>query len=268
MPPRASSSGFFGTTPVFRRAEFAKACRRHPSDRAVTELLKYHLHVGNIRRIARGVFASIPKGTASETATVDRLLAASRLRLGAVIAYRSALELYGCATARTHEVQLIARGEPGLVQTSDFACRFVSPPSHHSSTEGITTVERQGLAVNVTTFERTLVDLFDRYDLAGGADDLFQSLDLVVERESHLDIDALIEYAQQRGNAAAAGALGYWLEQERHRLGITDASRQAFRALAPRHARYALGAAPGQGRAATGWNVILPTTIVERYLDD
>lgn len=268
MPPRPSSSGFFGTTPIFRRAEFAKACRRHPGDRAVTELLKYHLRVGNIRRIARGVFASVPKGIASKTATVDRLLAASRLRLGAVIAYQSALELYGCATAGTAEVQMIARGEPGLVQTGDFACRFVSPPRHHSSTEGVTTIERQGLAVNVTTIERTLVDLFDRYDLAGGADDLFQSLDLVMEREGRLDIDALIEYARRRGNAAAAGALGYWLDQERHRLEVADASLQDLRALAPRHVRYALGATPGRGRAATGWKVILPAAIVERYLDD
>jgi predicted transcriptional regulator of viral defense system len=266
--PRPSSSGFFGATPVFTRAEFANACRHQPSDRAVTELLKYHLRVGNIRRIARGVFASIPKGIVSKTATVDRLLAASRLRAGAVIAYRSALELHGSATACTSEVQVIASGEPGLVQTSDFACRFISPPSQHSPTEGVTTVERQGLAVNVTTLERTLVDLFDRYDLAGGADNLFQSLDLVVERQTCLDVDALIKYAQQRGNAAAAGTLGYWLEQERHPLGITNAARQAFQALAPRHARYALGAAPGHGRAATGWNVILPTTIVERYLDD
>lgn len=268
MPPRPSSSGFLGATPVFRRTEFAKACRRHPSDRAVTELLKYHLRVGNIRRIARGVFASIPKGSASETATLDRFLVASRLRLSAVIAYRSALELHGCAPTPTSEVQLIARGEPGLVAIADFVCRFVSPPSHHSSTEGVTTIDRQGLAINATTVERTLLDLFDRYDLAGGADDLFQSLDLVVAREVRLDIDALIEYARQRGNAAAAGALGYWLDQERHRLGITDASLQDLRALAPRHARYALGAAPGHGRAATGWNVLLPIAIVERYLDD
>lgn len=201
-------------------------------------------------------------------ASLDRFLAASRMRLGAVIAYRSALELHGCAATPTSEVQLIARGEPGLVQTADFACRFVSPPCHHSSTEGVTAIDRQGLTIDVTTLERTLWDVFDRYDLAGGADDLFQSLDLLVEREARLDIDALIEYAQQRRNAAAAGALGYWLEQERHRLGITEASRQAFRALAPRHARYALGAAPGQGRAAAGWNVILPIAIVERYLDD
>lgn len=245
---------------MFRRTEFANACGRHPGDRAVTELLKYHLRAGNIRRIARGVFASV--------ATIDRYLAASRLRSGAVIAYQSALELHGCAATRTNEVQVISRGEPGLVETVDFACRFVSPPGHHSPGDGVTTIDRQGLAVNVTTFERTLVDLFDRYDLAGGAEELFRSLDVVVERQVPLDIEALVDFARQLGKATAAAALGYWLDREQHRLGATAVALEDLRSLAPRHARYALGATPGHGRAASGWNVILPAATVERYLDD
>lgn len=102
---------------MFGRAEFAEAFGRHPGDRAVTELLKYHVRTGNIRRIARGVFASVPKGTLGPPGNADRFLAASRLRIGAVIAYRSALELHGCAVMPTNEVQLIAPGEPGLVET-------------------------------------------------------------------------------------------------------------------------------------------------------
>jgi len=266
--PAPSSSAFFAATPVFRRAEFAKACGRRPGDRAVTELLKYHLRVGNVRRIARGVFASVPKGTRPGVGTVDRFLAASRLRIGAVVAYRSALELHGYTITPTEEVQLIARGEPGVIETADFACRFISAPGNHSPNEGVTTIDRQHLPVNVTTFERTLVDLFDRYDLAGGAEDLFQCLDLVVEREAPLDFDALIGFAKRRRNAAAAGSLGYWLDRERHRLAVTDAALEDFRFLAPRHPRYALGAMPGHGLAATGWGVILPRDIIERYFDD
>lgn len=254
--------------PVFGRIEFAKAFGRLPGDRAVTELLKYHLRVGNIRRIARGVFASVPKGTRPGTETADRFLAASRLRIGAVVAYRSALELHGCAITPTNEVQLIAPGEPGLVVTSDFACRLVSRPRHYSPGEGVTTVDRQTLPVNVTTLERTLVDLFDRYDLAGGAEDLFQSLDIVVDREAPLDIATLLEFAKRLGNATAVGALGHWLDRERHLLGVPAAALEDLRSLAPRHVRYALGASPGHGRAATGWNVILPAAIVERYFED
>lgn len=214
------------------------------------------------------MFASVPKGTRPGTGTVDRFLAASRLRIGAVVAYRSALELHGYTTTGMKEVQLIARGEPGLVETADVACRFISDPGNHSPSEGVTTVDREHLPVNVTTFERTLVDLFDRYDLAGGAEDLFQCLDLVVEREAPLDLAALTGFAKRRSNAAAAGSLGYWLDRERHRLAVTDAALDDLRSLAPRHPRYALGATPGRGLAATGWNVILPRDIVERYFDD
>jgi len=266
--------------PVFRRDEFAKAFGRQTGDRAVTDLLKYHLRTGNICRIARGVFASVPKGLALTSAQaaqaaqaapiVDRLLAASRLRIGAVIAYRSALELHGYdhTPTGTNEVQLIARGEPGLVETVDFACRFVTPPGHHSLGGGLTTMDRQGLPVSVTTLERTLVDLFDRYDLAGGAADLFQSLDVVVEREASLDVEALVDFARQLNNASAAAALGYWLDRERNRFGVKSAAVLDLRALAPRQPRYALGATPGHGLAATGWNVILPVRIIERYYDD
>lgn len=268
MRRHPSPSAFFGATPVFGRAEFAQAVRRHPSDRAITELLKYHLSAGNIRRIARGVFASVPKGALAVTGNVDRFLAASRLRIGAVIAYRSALELHGYAQTGTNEVQLIARGEPGLITTSAFACRFVTPPRHHSPTEGMTTVDRQGVAITATTLERTLVDVFDRYDLAGGAEHLFRSLDLVAEREDPLDLDALVEFASRCGNATAAAALGFWLDRERPRLGVPDAVIENLRSLAPRHTRYALGATPGQGRAATGWHVILPADIVARYFDN
>jgi predicted transcriptional regulator of viral defense system len=259
-----SSRAFFSAAPVFRRDEFAAAFRRETGDRAVTELLKYHLRAGNIRRIARGLFAS------AATPTVDRILAASRLRTGAVISYRSALELYGCGSPpnETSEIQLIASGEPGLVETMNFTCRFVSPPGHHSPSEGLTTIDRQGLAVSVTTLERTLVDLFDRYDLAGGAEALFRSLDVVVQREDPLDIEALVDFARQLNNASAAAALGYWLDRERNRFGVKSAAVLDLHSLAPRHPRYALGAKPGRGRAATGWNVILPADIVERYFDD
>ncbi len=132
----------------------------------------------------------------------------------------------------------------------------------------MTTIERQGLAVDVTTLERTLVDLFDRYDLAGGAEDLFRSLDLILERDTPLDIDALTSSARHLSSAAAVGALGFWLNQESCRLGVDDAVLEDLRLLAPRHSRYALGAIPGSGRAATGWNVILPSDIVERYFED
>ena len=67
-------------------------------------------------------------------------------------------------------------------------------------------LDRLGLQVAVITIERTIVDLFDRYDLASGAEELSNSLDFVV----WVDTTALIRYARTFGNASAAGALGSW----------------------------------------------------------
>ena len=126
--PRLISAPFFSANPVFRRAEYAAAVGRRPQDRVVTAMLAQHLQAGNIRRIARGVFASVPKHADAATWSVDRFLAASRLRQCCTIAYHSALELQGYAYTEGHDVQVIAQGEPGLFEAAGFACRFVRPP--------------------------------------------------------------------------------------------------------------------------------------------
>ena len=229
-------------------------------------MLAQHLQAGNIRRVARGVFASVPKHADAGKWSVDRFLAASRLRRGGVIAYHSALELHGYAYTEGHDVQVIARGEPGMFEAAGFNCRFIKPPRGLSQqdgtlTDGVTAVDRLGLEVSVTTVERTIVDTFDRNDLAGGAEELFNSLDLV----ARVDASALFGFARSLGNATAAGALGFWLERERERLGIADNALENLRMLKPTRARYALGAKSGEGRMARGWNVILPIDIVERH---
>lgn len=261
---RLVSAPFFSARPVFDRAEYAAAVGRRPDDKVVTAMLTQHLQAGNIKRIARGVFASVPKHADSTKWSVDRFLAASRLRRGGVIAYHSALELHGCAYTEGREVQVIAPGEPGVVETADFSCRFVKPPRGIASKngrlmDGVAVVDRMGLDVCVTTIERTIADLFDRYDLAGGAEELFNSLDLV----ARVDTAALVRHARALSNATAAGALGYWLEREQDRLGVESAVLKKLHALAPRQARYALAAKPGEGRTATGWNVILPVEVIE-----
>ena len=91
-------------------------------------MLAQHLRAGNLRRIARGVFASVPKHADAATWSVDHFLAASRLRHRGAIAYHSALELHGCAYTDGHDVQVIAHGEPGMFEAVGFACRFVRPP--------------------------------------------------------------------------------------------------------------------------------------------
>ncbi|MDE0419109.1 MAG: hypothetical protein OXI95_19550 [bacterium] len=261
--PRLVSAPFFSANPVFRRPEYAAAVGRRSEDKVVTAMLAQHLRAGNIRRIARGVFASVPKHADAATWSVDRFLAASRLRLGGTIAYHSALELHGYAYTEGHDVQVIAEGEPGMFEAAGFACRFVRPPRGFAPSDGVTAVDRLGQEVRVTTIERTIADLFDRYDLAGGAEEFFSSLDLVVR----IDALALVRHVRALGKATAAGAMGFWLEREQSRLGVPDAALEDLRTLMPAQPRYALGTRPGEGKTATDWNVILPVDVIERRFE-
>ena len=47
-----------------------------------------------------------------------------------------------------------------------------------------------------------------------------------------------------------------------------DAALDALREMAPKQARYALGAHPGAGKLVRDWNVILPRVVVEPYREE
>lgn len=251
--PRQRSAPFFSDTPVFDRADYARAVGREASDRVVTSMLNQHLKAGNIRRVARGVFAAVPKHASAETWSVDRFLAASRLRRGGVIAYHAALELHGYAYSEGYDVQVAAPGQPGLLKATTFTCRFVKPPIPFAPADTVA-IDRLGQAVTATTLECTLADLFDRPDLAGGGDELSQSLALI----GRLDAAKLTDRLRRLGNATAAGAAGWWLETHRERLAVPTSVLETLRGLAPKQNRYGLGAKPGAGHVASGWRVILP----------
>lgn len=257
--PRNLSAPFFSATPVFTRDEYARAVGRVSKDKTVTAMLAQHVRAGNIKRLTRGVYASVPKHADPETWWVDRFVVASKLRPGAVIGYHSALELHGFAYSSEFDVQVITAGELGVLETSDFTCRFVRP-SAPLGPDSLVALDRIGQPVSATTLERTIADLFDRLDLAGGAEELLNSLDLV----GRINVDRLISHLGANGNATAAGAAGWWLERRRETLRVPDAALESVRVLAPRQARYALGAATGEGRAAPGWGVILPRAVVDR----
>jgi predicted transcriptional regulator of viral defense system len=222
-------------------------------------MLAQHLKAGNIKRMSRGVFASVPPHGEAMTWAVDRFLVASRLRRDAIIAYHSALELHGCAYTDMPDVQALSDQAPAVIETPDFACRFVRVPAGFERPRDITTIDRAGLTVKLTSLERTIVDCFDRPDLAGGGEELMNSLALV----ARVRTGQLVQQAEALGNASACGALGWWLEREQARLGVPVAALTALRQLKSKHAQYVLGAKPGAARSVAEWSILVPAELAD-----
>ncbi|TPI45073.1 transcriptional regulator [Mesorhizobium sp. B2-9-1] len=236
----------------------------HPAGGAnVTSLLRYHLRAGNIKRVSREVFAAVPAHLTADRMVIDRFAAASRLRPDGVLGFHSGLELHGIAYSEFNEVQLISAGRTERVELSFGACRFVTPPKTLAATGKAdyltTTMDRQGVTVRVTAVERTIVDVLHRPELAGGAEEVLKSLDLV----RYLDPAKVADYVELLDNSSLASVCGWWLEKRQRALGVTDDVLLRLRARLPRSKHYALGAEPGHAVLVQPWRVLLPTQAVD-----
>jgi predicted transcriptional regulator of viral defense system len=264
MQPRPhKTASFLSEHPVFTRAEFAAAFGHPASAANVTSLLRHHLRAGNIKRVSREVFAAVPAHLAADRMVIDRFAAASKLRADGVLGFHSALELHGIAYSEFNEVQLISAGRTEVVELPFGACRFVTPPKAlveaGKADYLTTTMDRQGVAVRVTAVERTLVDVLHRPELAGGAEEVLKSLDLV----RYLDPGKVANYVELLDNRSIASVSGWWLEKRRDALGVTGEVLARLRARLPRSKHYALGAQSGHAVLVEPWRVLLPPRAVD-----
>jgi len=257
------TASFLSAHPVFTRTEFAAAFGHSASAANVTSLLRHHLRAGNIKRVSREVFAAVPAHLAVDRMVIERFAAASKLRTDGVLGFHSALELHGIAYSEFSEVQLVSAGRTELVELPFGACRFVTPPKAlvmaGKADYLTTTIDRQGVAVRVTTVERTTVDVLHRPELAGGVEEVLKSLDLV----RYLDPAKVADYVELLDNRSIASVSGWWLERRRDALGVTDDVLVRLRARLPRSKHYALGAQSGHAVLVEPWRVLLPREAVD-----
>jgi predicted transcriptional regulator of viral defense system len=114
------------------------------------------------------------------------------------------------------------------------------------------------LPCRVTTLERTLVDVLDRPDLAGGLEEGWRSLAGV----PLFDLEAVLGYVRLRGQANLAAKVGFFLERRQEALGVRDEALARLRRLRPAQPQY-LDRRRG-GRLAPGWNLIVPAPVLSR----
>ena len=222
---------FLARHPVFRRNEIEAALAKdYSSDRGTANArLAYHVRTGNILQIQRGLYATVPVGTDPASFIPDPWLVASRLADDAVIAYHSAFQFHGRAyTVNNQYLFLSGRA----IRPREFGgCRFRRvpfPSALHGRDEAqfaITTVDRQGLDVQVTSLERSLVDLLDRPDLGGGWEEIWRSAESV----EYYDVRQVVDYALLLRNATTAAKVGLFLEQHREQLMVGESQLERLR---------------------------------------
>lgn len=225
-------------------------------------LIGYYVRTHRLVRIRRGLYAVVPPGADPATFQVDPHLVAAQAAPDATLGYHTALEFHGKAHAPFHEFYFLSATQrrPFSFRSNRFR-PIVYPKALrerrkvHDATKSVC---RDGVQVRVCTLERTLVDVLDRPDLAGGWEELWHSVTSI----EFFDLDVVVSYALLLGNATTVAKVGFFLEQHRERLMVEDSHLGRLRKHCPRQPHY-LDRDDRTGRLLQQWNLIVPEVVLD-----
>jgi predicted transcriptional regulator of viral defense system len=257
------TTDFMELNRVFTVEEFA---RHLGGQKSLAEYrVRYYLRQRRLKRLANGVYATVPIGVDPESYEPDAFLAAVAIRPDAVFAYHSALDLLGQGHSIwwTCTVCTARRRSPVILGRS--TVKFLSHPSAarprararslrgKGSALWTTEVSRGGRTLRVTTPERTLVDGFRELSLVGGLDELVESMGGFAT----LQPEALKEILRAYENRRLWAAVGWYLQRRLKSLFLDAAILKDFQKNRPRTRVYLV---PGQrgGVLARDWNLVVP----------
>ena len=261
---------FFARHPVFRFDEFRVA---HQSDgtrspETTGSVLKQHVAAGNLINVRRGLYARVPESAASATFRIDPYLIASRLAQDAVIAYQSALQLLGKAHSQSQRLTYLSgrRAKPFTFQDTEYVPILV-PISLRKLPDfggGLRDEHRYGLAMKVTGYERTMVDVLDAPEHCGSWEEIWRSLEGI----EFVDLDFVVEYALRVGSALTNARVGFFLEQHREALLVEERHLEALRSRSPTQPRYFERRHRKGGKLLPRWNLIVPEQVLARSWEE
>ncbi len=262
------STDFFATHPVFTHAEYVAAhTATGRSSRTSNNLLARHLRAGRLVRVRRGLYAVVPPGVDPQHTAVDPFLVATKLADDAAVAYHAALQFHGKSYSVWHRFHYLTgvRARPTRFRDLEFL-PAQAPAAIRSLPDmggGVVAHRHAGGVVRATTLERTLVDVLDKPDKAGGWEEVWRSLEMV----EFFDLDPVADYALKLGSALTVARVGFYLEQHRDALMVEDDHLEALRPHAPARPLY-FDSKRETGRLVSGWNVIVPQRILERSWEE
>lgn len=259
----------FAKTPVFTHKEFAASfAGTDRSPRTVDSVLAYYVQAGHILRVRRGLYVSMPRGADPKKHPVDPFLLAGRMTPDAVLAYHTALEFHGKAYSVHKQLVFLTCLASRPLTFRGHRFRPVPPPKAlrdaKNESFGVTTAERAGVPLKVTSLERTFVDVLDRHDLVGGWEEAWRSLEMV----EYFDLDQVVAYALLLGNATTVAITGLFLEQHREALMVDDRVLRRLRRRRPRQPHYVERGKKQPSRLVPAWNLVVPERVLSRAWEE
>ncbi|MEI7833516.1 MAG: type IV toxin-antitoxin system AbiEi family antitoxin domain-containing protein [bacterium] len=261
---------FFATRPVFTVNEFRDAQvdaeKQYPTATAAT--LEYYTRSGRLRRVRRGLYATVPFGVSPENVQVNPFLLAASMADDAVLAYQTALAFFGKSYSLQNYYFFCTHRtvRPASFHEAEYiGVLFPQALIHqHQEAYGVNTVEINGLDFRVTSLERTLVDVLDRPKYCGSWEEIWRSLEMI----EYLDLDQVVAYAYLLDNATTIAKVGWYLEQHRDALMVTETYLDQLAAHRPKNPHYLGRGQQESSHMVSRWNLLVPESLYERSWEE
>lgn len=260
-----SLESFFNNHPVFQILELDRYLSQYRTGNRNTRraLLYYYKNQGRLISIRRGLYAVIPKGTDPAACPVDPYMIAAKLTQDAVLSHHTALEYHGKAYTVFNTCTYTSQERTMPLVFRSHTYTPVPVPreliKHDKVNFGIIRRLWSGVAIRVTSLERTLVDMLNRPILSGSWEEIWRSLESI----DYLDINSLYEYVNLLNNATIAAKVGYFIQQNKESLMIDDTFIDKLRRKRPNQPHYLIRSKRKKCRLIKEWNLMVPEEIID-----
>lgn len=255
---------FFERNPVFTLEELDTFLAMHRTGNSNTRnsLLAYYKRQGRIISIRRGLFATVPRLYIGSKYQVDPFLVASKLATDAILSHHTALEIQGKAYSMTSRVTYTStmKGEPFTFQGMTYQRANIPPNLKEQERPKVGTIimNRMGIDVIVTGFERTMVDVLSRSDLSGSWEEIWRSLESI----EFFDLDLVAEYLSLLDNSTTFAKVGFYLEQHKALLMVDEAFLQELEKQKPKSPHYIERGYRKDCILQKRWNLMVPKALI------
>lgn len=263
-------NGFFSNRGIFTSKELDQYLASQGSVNKSTchNILAYYQANGRIIQVRRGLYCVTPQGASSEKNPCDPYLIASKIKEDAVLGYHTALELHGKAHSVFFHFYYITQSRLAPFKFRGNTFKAVAVPhvlcKKGKEMFGVVSHSRAGVEMRVTGFERTLVDILDRPELAGGWEEAWRSLESI----EFFDLDQVLEYVELLEKNVVAGKVGFFLEQHKETLMVDEKYLDRLQKLAPKQPYYLNGRQQTSGHFLNKWNLIVPEEILHKTWEE
>lgn len=260
MKPEA----FLSTHSLFTRAELTAALRGRAPATVAQHLARWRRQ-GRIVRVKQGVFVRRDKPGALN-APPDFIALASRMAPDAAVAYHTALEAHGFAQSLFERFTFVTwtKAKPVVFQGRRFVP--VRPRagllSANRGEPWIAHLERTGVEIRATSIERTIIDVLDRLDLAGGVEEAWRSLRSVPA----VDPESLEHYVTALGSSLVAAKVGFFLESRRQDLAVPEGLLKRLQKRIPTTPVYM--DRRRRGRVVARWALVVPEELLADSVEE